>query len=113
MNANQALIAKLEENLAKISVASADEIIAQTLELETLIADAAAYLVSPPNQASAEINRIHELFTAYGRGLSHSQARVSRALGALGLEDLVYSDSEHNRRGPLPVAGVRRTSLTA
>ena len=113
LNANQALIAKLQDNLSNMPSASADEIIAQTIDLERLIADAAADLVAQPNLASAEINRIHELFGDYARALTHSQARVSRALGALGLENPVYTNTDARQHGPTPIAGVRRTSLTA
>lgn len=114
-NAKRALIAKLQQCIAQLPNATADEIFAQTEALKTLVRAAATQVQTEPAEPAGhpENQQITHLFADYSRALSQSQGRVSRALGVLGFESPVYSESEHANRGPLPVTGVRPTSVTA
>ncbi len=115
MSAKQALIVKLQECTTRLPNADADEIFAQAEALDGLIKNAVLEMRSESSTTASQSDaeQIRHLLASYSLALTQSQGRISRALGALGLDAPVYPENEHASRRTLPVAGVRPTSLTA
>ncbi len=108
-----ALIAELDDQVARLSTSSPDEVEAMIAALSDRLEAFAAGLSGPETTSPADLRRAQALLSNYAAQLSRAMARIDRGLDFFGLAEPTYRDtSAPGRRESTPRLH-KRASLTA